>query len=168
MDKDDLRKFCTLPTWRVEVERKINPDKSSHKIFWEWVTLDGKRSEGVPKNKIGKWQLFVDVVTPGKCVSTFDTGETDLAWEKLLEAATNAGYERKPDQEEFTLDLQNGILKFTVVRMLTDEGYVPELKLVYKDKDDLFSSTFELNMENTDNLKHLGEMFLTLAQKLGA
>lgn len=155
-----------MPTWRVEVERKVNPDKSSHKIYWEWTALDGTRSQVVPKNKIGQWKLFVDILSPGKALSTFNATENDLAWEKLEDTAENVGYQEKLGQEDFSVDLQNGIIKFQIKRVLTDEGYQPQLRVAYADNDDFISTFIDINLDSTANLKCIGEMFLSAAKRM--
>lgn len=161
---ENLKKICILPTWRIEVSQKIVPNTNSHKVYWEWITTDGKRSQVLPKNKIGKWQLFVDVISPEKVISSFEATEDDLALEKLRTTIENSGLQT--NEEEFSIDLQNGILKFSIVRLLTDEGFTPQMKLSYSDNDDFYCSIFEMNLETTENLKQIGEMLLLTAQKM--
>lgn len=161
MNLDKLKKFCLLPKWKIEVDKKINPDKSSHVIYWEWVTLEGKRSIVTPQNKLGKWQLFVDVISTDKTVKSYDTEEGEAACNKLLEAAQIQGFTESGENQSETcsIDLQNGILVFKVSRVFTDDGFVPQLKIEYTDSDDFIKQTLDVNLNSRKDLLALSEMF---------
>lgn len=162
MNSDKLKKFCLLPKWKIEVEKKINPDKSSHVIYWEWVTLEGKRSIVTPQNKLGKWQLFVDVVSADKNLRSYDTEEGEAAYNKLSEAAQAQGFMvelGESQTETCSIDLQNGILSFKVSRVFTDDGFVPQLKIEYADTDDFIKQTIDINLNSRKDLLALSKMF---------
>ena len=161
MNLDKLKRFCILPKWKVEVEKKINQDKSGHIIYWEWIALDGKRSIVLPQNKLGKWQLFVDVISPDKNQRSYDTEESEVACNKLLEAAKVQGFTESGEiqSEICEINLQNGILTFKVARVFTDDGFVPRLNIKYTDNDDFIESSYEVNLSSVKDLSALSEMF---------
>lgn len=150
-----------LPKIRIEVEKKINPDKSMHIVYWEWCAPNGVRPVvgSQPKNKIGLWKIFVDVISADKSVKSYNVAESDEAWQKLLDEALLFDYR---DDESISyqccIDLQNGTLQIEISKMLTDEGWVPDLKLVYSDKDDFFKSTFQGGLTSKKDLKNIIEM----------
>jgi hypothetical protein len=169
MNLEKLKKFCILPKWKIEVERKINPDKSGHIIYWEWITLDGKRSIVVPHNKLGKWQLFVDVISPDKSQKSYDTEESETAYNKLMEAAKAQGFAESGEvqSEICEINLQNGKLTFSVSRFFTDDGFVPQLKIDYTDNDGFIKTSHEINLNSVKDLSALSEMFASAVNLKG-
>lgn len=169
MNQDKLRKFCLLPKFKIEVEKKVNPNGSLHIIYWEWCAPNGVRPTigTQPKNKVGLWKIFVDVISKDKSVKSYDVNEDDVAWGKLLEEALLIGY-KDDDSNSYQcyVDLQNGMLQLIVTRMLTDEGWLPELKIVYSDKDDLFKTTIECGLTSKNDLKNMIDMLTDAEQNM--
>src|SRR5208283_2363925 len=167
MNKDKLKKFCMLPTYRIEVEKINNPDKSCHRVYWEWVDEKKSKNIVVPKFKDGTWKLMVDVISAENVVRTFEAGDSDEAWNKLLSAAEAKGFKTtaKIEKTSCNIDLQNGVLKILARKITTDDGTAPEVKLIYADKDELVTTTFTLVLDNAKNLGDIAEVLMKLAGK---
>lgn len=168
MNKSKLKRHCMLPLFRVEVEKKVNPDKTSHRVYWEWVNASGKKNEAPPTFKNGTWNLFVDVVSKNNEVRSYPTtaDANEDAWAKLKEAATASGYKdtiSMVDKEKCTIDLQNGTLRILAQKIPTDDGWAPEVKLIYSDKDDLFKSSLKLSLDSAKHLSDIAAVFTNLA-----
>jgi hypothetical protein len=180
--REKLKHFCMLPLYKVEVEKVINPDKSCHQVYWEWICRpDGKKNESPPictlgvaakQQQIGSWKLFVDVISTDKFVKSYEAGESDEAWNKLLVAAEAKGFKvtaSKVDQQiektSCIIDLQNGTLKILAKKVATDDGWSPDIKFIYTDKDDLIKTSFQVSLDSVKNLTDIAEVFTGLAEK---
>ena len=167
MNKEKLKHYCVLPLYQVDVEKKINPDKSCHKVYWEWVDASGKKNKVPPIFKHGTWKLFVDVITAEKVVNSYETGENDEAWNKLLIAAEGQGFKdtvSNTDKTNCTINLQNGELKIIARKVATDDGWSPEVKFIYSDKDNLIKTSFWVSLDNVKNLDDIAKVFSELAK----
>ena len=159
-----------LPLFKVEVETKSNPDKSSHKVYWEWVDVNEKKNVAPPSFKHGKWKLFVDVASPEKVIASYEAGESEEAWKKLLAAAEAKGFKdtvSMTDKSSCKIDLQNGTLKIAARKITTDDGLAPEVKITYADKDDLIKTSFLLSLDTPKNLLDIARVFTELASTFG-
>lgn len=171
MNKDKLKRFCMLPTYLVEVEKVNNPDKSYHRVYWEWVAIPvsendvGKKNTVPPTFKDGIWKLFVDIVSTDKTIKSHDAGECDDAWNKLAFAAESKGFKEvstKIEKASCSVDLQNGVLKILARKITTDDGLVPEIKFIYIDKDNSIKTSFTVLLDNSKNLIDIAEVFTNL------
>lgn len=166
---DRLKHFCMLPVYTVEVEKIANPDKSCHRVYWEWVDASGKKNIAPPKFSNGTWKLLVDVISADKFLKTYDAGENDDALVKLLAAAEGQGFKDttvKTEKTSCNIDLQNGTLKILARKISTDDGWLPEVKFIYNDKDDLIRTSFAISLDSAKNLTDIANVFIGLAEKL--
>jgi predicted DNA-binding antitoxin AbrB/MazE fold protein len=163
-----------LPVYIVEVEKVINPDKSYHRVYWEWVTIPVSENDISKKNivpptfKNGIWKLSVDIVSTDKTTRSHDAGESDEAFSKLMFTASNNGFKEittKIEKTNCSIDLQNGVLKILAKKVAIDDGYIPEIKIVYIDKDDSIKTSFNIILDNAKNLTDIAEVFINLSSK---